>query len=170
DQVQQALRDAVGRADPGLQADLSKINKGWSIYARIRDAAARVGSKEGIVMPGTLNSAVTKLDNTVAKGGTATGTAPMRQFADHVSAVLGNQYPDSGTAGRTLLNLLLAGGGMMLHPTGMLIAGSAALPSIFRKTTAAAMTQRPAIAPAVADAAQTAAQYLAPGIAGSEAR
>lgn len=164
DQVQQALRDAVGRADPALQEGLNKVNQGWSIYARIRNAASRTGSKEGVVLPGTLNAAVTKLDNSVAKGGTATGTAPMRQFTDHINEVLGGQYPDSGTAGRTLLNVLLTGGGMYLHPTGMMLAGAAALPSIFRKTTAAAMTKRPAIAPAIAEGAETAAQYLAPGM------
>ena len=164
DQVQQALRDAVGRADPALQEGLNKVNQGWSIYARIRNAASRTGSKEGVVLPGTLNAAVTKLDNSVAKGGTATGTAPMRQFTDHVNEVLGGQYPDSGTVGRTLLNVLLTGGGMYLHPTGMMLAGAAALPSIFRKTTAAVMTNRPAIAPAIAEGAETAAQYLAPGM------
>ena len=165
--VQAALRNAVGRSNPDMAADLARINEGWSIYARIRNAAARTGSTEGVVLPSTLDSAVRALDNTVARGGTATGTAPMREFADAVRTTLGNNYRDSGTAGRMFLNLLFAGGAMHLNPVSLIAMGAASIPYLpgARQATAAALTRRPDIAQPIAQGVERAAQLAAPGVA-----
>lgn len=170
--VQGALRSAVGRADPTLVPELSKIDQGWSIYARIRNAAARTGAKEGVITPGTLNQAVTALDNSVGKGATAKGTAPMRAFTDHVNAVLGSTYPDSGTTGRAITNMLLLGGSMFMRPSALLMGAlmSAPYSSVGKKVISTAIAARPAGAQALANAVQGASQYAVPGAAQAAAR
>lgn len=167
-----ALRSVANRSNPDLQQKLAPIDQGWSMYARIRDASSRTGSKEGVVLPSTLDSAVRKLDMSVGKGGTAKGTAPMRAFSDQVNQVMGGNYPDSGTTGRAILNLLLLGGGMHINPASVMFGAAATVPYLpgVRKATAAALTQRPEAAGAVANATRMGAQVVAPGVAIEEAR
>jgi hypothetical protein len=164
DNVQEALRGAMERGNPDIAAGLAKANAGWTAYARIRNAASKTGSKEGIVSPSTLLSSVRALDNSVGKTGTATGTGYMQKFADDMNKVLGGSYPDSGTIGRGVAAALLGGGAYLIHPGAVAVSAGIALPSLMRKPIAAAMTKRPAIAPAIAEGAETAAQYLAPGM------
>lgn len=165
--VKGALRGAVSRSDPALVPEMQKIDQGYAVYARIRNAASRTGSKEGVITPATLNAAVTKLDDSVGKGGTAKGTAFMRKFADEANSVLGSTYPDSGTSGRAMMNLLMLGGATYINPYSLMFGSITTLPYLpgAKQAIAAAMTKRPAGAQGVADALQTGLQYAAPGLA-----
>lgn len=122
--VQQAMRDALVRANPTEAPALQPLNQAWKNYAVLRNAASRVNNPEMPIMPGQLQAAVKKGDTSVGKGnfGVNRGAA-MQQLSDPAMAVLGQNYPDSGTAGRYLVGAGLAGLGHVLAPGAVLPAG-----------------------------------------------
>src|SRR5690606_7639116 len=91
-------------------------------------------------------------------------------------AVIGNTYPDSGTAGR-LASILLGGGGAGLAMTnpglaaGLAAGGAAAtLPyttSVGQRLTAALLAQRPNFAPQVGAAVRKTLPAIQTGAAGA---
>lgn len=127
DEVLRTTRNALERSNPDAQ-ELQAINRGYATYARIRDAASRVGSDQGVFSPAQLQAAVRAGDKSVGKGAFATGQAPLQDLADPARAVLGSKYPDSGTAGRGLLGLLAGGGLAYVNPYAAGAAGAAMLP------------------------------------------
>lgn len=123
--VQEAVRDLAARQNPAQAARLRAINEGWAMLTRIEGAGAK-GNDSGF-SPGNLRQAVKEGDRTVRKRGFARGDALMQQFADDAYNVLPNKTPDSGTAGRGLLGMLLTGQ-LVLGPKGVAAAGAAAAP------------------------------------------
>jgi hypothetical protein len=156
----QALREAgesfrrgIERSNPQLSERLGDINRGYANYATLRNAAARAGSKEGVVTPAQLAAAVRSQDRSVGKGAFATGRAGMQDLADEAVGVLGPGYPDSGTAGR----LMLAAGlpaAATFSPASAAVGAAAAVPylPIGRQMAAALLARRPAGAEAAAEA------------------
>lgn len=106
-----AFSEALKRSNPALAPKLDAADKAWANWVRIQTAAARTGSKEGIFTPAALNAAARTADKSVRKGAFAKGEALMQDFATQGENVLGRAYPDSGTAGRSLLPYLVAGSG-----------------------------------------------------------
>lgn len=105
--LKQHLDAALERSNPQLAPQLRDINRGWANFERLRRAAASTGADEGIFSPTQLQQAVR------AKGGeraAARGDALMQDLSGAGKSVLGQAYPDSGTAGRALLAAVLAGG------------------------------------------------------------
>jgi hypothetical protein len=152
-EVRNAMRDSLVRANPAQAAELQQINLGYAQYARLRDAAGRQGAENGLFTPAQFSSAVRAGDRSVGHGDYARGGAFMQDFSDPARAVLGQAYPDSGTAGR-----LLAGGGALatgaLHPgipAGLMAASVPWLPG-GRQVSAALLARRPAFAAPLADA------------------
>lgn len=154
-----ALRDVLGavrsnltRVNPQQAERLSNINRGWAMYARIRDAASRVGSEEGVFTPAQLYSAIRSADKSAGKGAFAEGDSLLQPLADAAKKVIGNKYPDSGTPGRLLQGGIAAGGLGMLDPT--LLGATAGAAGMYtnpgRAALVAAMTKRPDFAPQVA--------------------
>jgi hypothetical protein len=125
--VKTALSDLVMRSNPDKADELKAINSGWANYVRVRNAASRVGARDGVFSAPQLSSAVRASDKSVGKGAYARGQALMQDLSDPASAVLPSSIPDSGTAGRLLLLE------MARHPV-------AALPGLF----GAALYGRPA--------------------------
>jgi len=123
--VQEAVRDLAARQNPSQAATLRSINDGWANLTRIETAQAK-GTDSGF-SPGNLRQAVKEGDKTVRKRGFARGDALMQQFADDAYNVIPNKTPDSGSAGRGLLGLLLTGQ-LTLGPKGVAAAGAAAAP------------------------------------------
>ena len=107
--VQAASRNLAARHNPAEAAELANINKGWAVLTRIEQAAN--SAKEGMFSPAQLQTATRVADKTVRKRASARGTALMQDFAEDARGVLPSEYPDSGTAGRTLFALLAGGGG-----------------------------------------------------------
>lgn len=108
-QLLETMRTHLADSNPAQAAELGAINRGYSLFTRLRDAAGRVGTDEGAFTPAQLLSAVRNQDRSVGHGAFATGQAPMQELADAGKSVLGSKYPDSGTPGRTLLNLMFSG-------------------------------------------------------------
>lgn len=101
----QAARDALmgtaGRHSPaGAAAELAKADKAYALFLRPLIAAGRQGSKEGVFTPAQLSSATRELAGGVRKSQYAKGNALMQDWAQKAEKVVGNKYPDSGTAGR----------------------------------------------------------------------
>lgn len=132
--VLQSVRNSLERANPQYAGELAKINQGYANYARIRQAAAMTGAEHGIFTPAQLQNAVKSADKSVAKGNFAKGNALMQDLSEAGKSVIGNQYPDSGTAGRLIANGLvgsaLGGGAVMgsVSPAALAAGAVAAAP------------------------------------------
>jgi hypothetical protein len=105
-------------ASPEDAAKLSELDKGWAQIVRLQRATAT--GKGGVFTPGQLSGAIKIEDKSVRKGGFAKGKAVMQDLSDDAVAVLGDKYPDSGTAGR----LLLGGGALGAAGYGSALLGT----------------------------------------------
>lgn len=143
-----AINESLVRNSPeGVGQALGNVNAGWAKYARIREAAARPGSKEGVFTPDTLQSVVRNADKSVGRGNFAKGNALMQDLSESASKVAGGKYPDSGTAGRLLHTSPL------LWPifAGAKLAAAIPYSQTGQKVFANAMTQRPDFAAPLAN-------------------
>lgn len=130
-QLQTALRDTLERSNPQHAGELGKINLAYANFAKVRDAASRLGNENGIFTPAQLHSAVRAGDKSVGKGKFATGNALGQDLSEAGKNVLGATYPNSGTPGRMFLGALLGGGAgslAMTHPGVPIAAGLSMLP------------------------------------------
>lgn len=143
-----ASRTALARGNPKEAARLTDINRGFSQYARIREAASSAGARDGVFTPAMLDRAVRGADKSSGRGAYASGQAPGQEFTAAGKEALSQAYPDSGTAGRAVYNSLFASGvggaAVMMSPwaLGPLLGGVPYLPGA-RKLTAAALMKRP---------------------------
>lgn len=154
-EVQASLRRAVERsAGQEAAGELSAANKAWSEFVRIRDAAGRIGSKDGVFTPAQFAGAVRAKDKSVGKGAFARGEAIGQDLAEAGRSTLSPTVPDSGTAGR-LLAALTAGGGPvgLIDPTiaATVAAGSLPYTSLGQRLTLAALAKRPEQAAQIAE-------------------
>lgn len=145
--TQTVLRNTLERQNPQYQGELQAINRGYSVFSRLRDAQQRVtGGDDVPFTPAQFQAAVKAGDKSVGKGNFARGSLPLSQIADDAAAVMGKRVPDSGTAGRIGLMGLLGGAGIATHPiatlTGIGGTGLYANPTV-QKLLVQAMTQRP---------------------------
>lgn len=140
-----AFRDSLLRNNPDQAPQLQQLNASYANYARLRDAASRIGSEGGVFTPAQLNSAVRAADKSVAKGGFARGNALMQDLSGAGVNVLGPKYPDSGTAGRMAFAAGSSGALGAINPGALLGLGGASLaytPPV-QKAIAAALVKRP---------------------------
>lgn len=162
-ELQSEVRGLVVRNNPDKAPLLKGINTGWANLVRIERAAAGNGAKDGVFTPAQLGAAVKAADSSVRKRVVAKGGALMQDLSDAAQKVIPSKIPDSGTAGRSLFNLLVGGGipaaAVALHanPVGVIAGaagtGAAMLPytKVGGKLVQAAMTSRPAVAAPVAN-------------------
>ncbi len=122
-----AARAGLERSNPQFQGELQKINYGYAMFARMRDAAANRRTSAGTFTPSDLLAAVKRGDKSVGKGSFARGDALMQQFAEAGQKVLPSSVPDSGTAGRRMLGEAMIGGGALMGHPGAAAAGAAAI-------------------------------------------
>lgn len=179
-----AILDAHGsfnqmleRNNPGFADQLKAVNTAFAQYARIRKAAGAVGSKDGVFSAPQYANAVKSADGSAGKGNYARGKAYMQDLSDAANQVLPSSVPDSGTAGRLALTALGVGGaGMAGHAVPLVgpyalpaAAGLAAGAGLYSRPAQAvlraAVTKRPAWAPAVAAAVDRNGILAAPGLA-----
>lgn len=162
-EVLNSARSALSRSNPQYADQLTSINKGYANYATIRRAASGVGANEGVFTPAQLQSAVRAGDKSAGKGAFATGNGLMQDLSEAGKTVLGNNYPDSGTAGRVMGGLgALATGA--LHPAipATLLAGAGAYTKPVQSILNAAVSSRPEIAQPIGGAISKYAGALAP--------
>ena len=166
----ETLDDAIARSNAGRTVSIngqnvdlgqrySDLRLAWAKKLRLESAAGMQGAREGVFTPGQLSSAVKSSDQSLRKGAFARGDALMQGLSDPGKAVLGDTYPDSGTAGR-LWPLLTAGGAGAvgaMNPgalaAGVGTAGVASLPYSpwGQRLAAYLMAQRPAAAGPVSE-------------------
>jgi hypothetical protein len=108
-EVVRAMRANIQRVNPDHAAELARINTGWAMFARMRDAAARRSTSEGVFTPNDLLNAIKRGDKSAGKGAFARGDALMQDFAEVGQRVLPSTVPDSGTTGRMLMAGALGG-------------------------------------------------------------
>lgn len=107
-EIKNAIDNSLPRYNAAEAVDgLAKANVAWANFVRLRGASSSQGAMNngGVFTAAQLANAVRSADKSVGKGATATGNALMQDFATAGQNVLGSKYPDSGTAGRSLLGL-----------------------------------------------------------------
>jgi hypothetical protein len=160
--IQASLRSALARQNPAQSRELQNLNTAWSRYSVLRNAANRVTNPENPVLPSQLQAAVKQESNPMSKSAFGEGRANMQELSDAAMQVLADKYPNSGSAGRLMLNGALLGGGALLSPAGTLgVLGGSALygTDIGRRAMLAAIARRPELARQIGGGLQAASPY-----------
>jgi hypothetical protein len=157
-QLQAELKNSLGRSNPTIRSALDNTDEGFANLVRVQNASSRgsgaKGVDPGVFSPSQLSAAVRATDQSVRKNRVAKGTALLQDLSDAGTAVLPQQVPDSGTAGR-MAAMLLAGGtaSNVISPAAVapiaLAAGAYTKPGI--KAMEYAIARRPQNAKAIAD-------------------
>lgn len=111
-QFRDTFRQGLERSNPMYQDQLRKINEGWANYAIIRKAASGPqAAQTGTFTPSQLMQGVQesakRSGQAAGRGKLSEGKALMQDLANAGYDVLPSKYPDSGTAGRLMQNVLL---------------------------------------------------------------
>lgn len=162
-QLNNLLKQQVARASPEAASQLSNIDTGWANLVRIEGAAKGAMKSDGIFTPGQLLTAVRQADTSVRDRASARGTALLQDWANTGQSVLGNQYPDSGTAGRAMLGMGAVASGALSPavPIGLGI-GAAAYTSPIQRALVSAAADRPDLALKLAQQLRSGVPMLAP--------
>lgn len=150
-ELQSLLRDQVSRSNPDKAKALDAANAAWAKLVRLEQAGKASANQGGVFTPAQLMGAVKKADKSVRGRAVARGEALMQETAEAGQNVLGNKYPDSGTAGRLMAGGLGAGAAY-IDP--LLIAGMGTGAGLYTRPVQNAfvnmVSSRPDLAPKVA--------------------
>lgn len=126
--IQNDVKSMLKRQNPGkLSEDLKDVDAAHARMLRVETAAAKVGTQEGKFTPAQFRSAVRAEDASYKKRGFSQGNAVMQDLADAAQSTLPSKVPDSGTAGRLLMDAGVVGGGAVAgHLPAVLAAGALA--------------------------------------------
>lgn len=162
-QLKNLLNQQMRRTNPNVDAMLNKADAAWANIVRVEGAAKAAKNAEGVFTPAQLNTAIQTADKSVRGRAVARGTALMQDLANAGQNVLGNRYPDSGTAGRLMLGAGGLGAGFLnpAIPVGLLGA-SALYTAPAQKALTAMVSRRPKEAGLLADLIQQGMPYLLP--------
>lgn len=131
--AQDVLKAGLERSNPQISKELANVNRAYAMSVRLKDAATRSGSADGIFSPSALEAAVRKADPTKHKAAFASGRALMQDLAENAKSMMSSQIPNSGTADRAMSAAVTGGlvtGAAFANPTPLIAAGAAALPYI----------------------------------------
>ena len=117
------LREGLEAQNPDAAALFRQADAGWANLRVVEDAANRAANNAGVFTPGQLTMSVRAADDSVSRSATARGGARMQDLAGAGQNVLGNKYPDSGTAMRSMLGAGGLGYGIA-DPAGALGVGA----------------------------------------------
>lgn len=96
-----ALEASMARhSTPADVTRFNNINASYARYARVRDAASRAASEEGVASPAALHSAVRAADRSAGKGQSARGHALMQDLSGPARAVMKPKGAGSPSAER----------------------------------------------------------------------
>jgi len=163
-QLRAELQDMLQRQAGPAADELKAVNSAWANFKRVQRAAGSTGAENGEFSPAQFQAAVKALDKSKDKGAFARGSALGQDLSDSGKAVLGGKVPDSGTAGRLLLNGAALGGGAALSPTALLttLGVGAAYLSPVQRALVSAVANRPASAQQAAELLRQSSPYLLP--------
>lgn len=111
-QYRDLLRQGLERSNPMYAQRLREINQGWANYAILRRAASGPqAAQTGTFTPSQLMQGVQesakRSGQAAGRGKLSEGKALMQDLATAGQNVLPSKYPDSGTAGRIMQNMLV---------------------------------------------------------------
>ena len=162
-EAQNILRQQAARQNPTYADALSKANQAWAKLVRTEGAAKASSVSDGVFTPGQYLGSIKANSKSVRKRDFSRGTALGQDFAAAGQRVLGNTYPDSGTAGRMMP--LLQGAGTYANPVlsiGGTLGGMVAYTPAVQKALVAAASKRGASAPFTAEQIRKLAPVLNP--------
>jgi hypothetical protein len=167
--VQEVLKDNLVRTNPDYAGKLQANHNAYANFVRLRQAAAGVGTENGIFTPSQLAAAVKAQDSSVGKGASATGKALMQDLVK-TGKDIAPTFPDSGTASRlgemATLGTLLTQPQLAIPAAAGGVIASAPYTPAGKKLAAALLTRRPASAPAIAQGVQGMSPALGAILAG----
>lgn len=170
-EVQNILRNNLARNNPQQASQLASNGKGWANYAILRDAASKVGAKDGMFTPAQLGSSVASAAKVgrgaAGKARVSEGKALMQDLTDAGQNVLSSKYPDSGTAGRVAMGAGTLGGLAAFNPASLTAVGLSTLMYLpgGRQAISALLTKRPEMAGQLASLVRKTSPTLNPGLA-----
>ena len=159
-QLQELLKQQMLRSNPQVANAVNAADKGWAQLVRVEQAAKAAKNNEGLFTPAQLNAAIQSSDDSVRGRAVARGTALMQDLGTAGQKVIGNKYPDSGTAGRLMTGIGTGGFLALLHsiaPTTAVATGAglaigrAAYTKPAQRALLAAVARRPENANAIAE-------------------
>lgn len=123
-ELEAILKRQAERVSPEYRAALDRADEIFKQRLIVESAANTAGGNGGVFTPKQLLQAIKTTDKTARKGANAGGRRPMQEFAQQASRVIGDSYPESGTAGRMMTGGVL-GGGVVADPmTTALLSGA----------------------------------------------
>ena len=162
-EAQNILRQQAARQNPIYAEGLQKANQAWAKLVRVEGAAKASSVSDGVFTPGQYLGAIKSASKSVRGRDFSRGTALGQDLGAAGQRVLGNTYPDSGTAGRMIP--MLQGAAGFANPAmtlGGTAAGMAAYTPAMQKALVAAATKRGASAPLTAEQIRKLAPILNP--------
>jgi hypothetical protein len=136
------LRDLAVRNSPQAAEAIKNADSAYAMLLRLEGAAGSSGAVDGIFTPAQLGQSVRRLDTSVRKRASAQGDALMQGMSTAGREVLGASVPNSGTADRGLMGLLL-GGAIDPMLAGTMVAGRGVYAAPAQRMIASMLTQRP---------------------------
>jgi hypothetical protein len=103
DDIGQAFRNSLAKNNPNLAQPLNDLDRQYANFKTYQNASMRAGAanREGAITP---SDYIAQIRGDAVKSGNGTqfskGQAFNQQFANDAKSIIGNDYPDSGTAGR----------------------------------------------------------------------
>lgn len=162
-EAQNILRQQAARQNPVYAEGLQKANQAWAKLVRVEGAAKGSAVGDGVFTPGQYLGAIKSASKSVRGRDFSRGTALGQEFGAAGQRVLGNTYPDSGTAGRMIP--MLQGAGAVANPAltlGGTAAGMAAYTPAVQRALVNAVSKRGASAPFTAEEIRRLAPVLNP--------
>lgn len=162
-EAQNILRQQAARQNPAYADALSKANQAWAKLVRVEGAAKGSVVNDGIFTPGQYLGSIKSNSKAVRGRDFSRGTALGQDLGAAAQRVLGNTYPDSGTAGR-MMPLLQGAGAYANLPLaiGGTLGGMAAYTPAVQRALVAAASKRGASAPFTAEQIRKLAPVLNP--------
>lgn len=148
-ELQATIRNQARRYSAAYDDAVRPADAAYAGMVRVEEAAKRAAAQGGVFTPGQLMMAVKKADSSVRGRAVAQGNAFMQDWATAGQNVLGNKYPDSGTAGRLLFGLA-TGAVHPAIPVGLTV-GSGLYTTPIQQLAVRLASERPQGAKALAD-------------------
>lgn len=111
--LRDGLHTMIGDVNPDARDSLQAINSAYGKFKTMEKAMTRSVGNEMATPASTLQALRSRNPTSFARG-----NMPMQRMASNANELIGNRYPDSGTAGRLQVKDLLVGGAMGL-PAGV---------------------------------------------------
>lgn len=149
-----ALLELAKRQNPGSAPKLKALDVAYAKMARINEAAASAGAKEGVFTPNQLKNATRK--KTSVKQW-ASGKGFDQKALEEAVKDLSQSVPDSGTPARLLNSIFLTGGAYAVDPSvaAAIATGAGAYTKAGTAIAKGALGKRPSSARSLRDAIDT---------------